>query len=79
MPPPRLAVSTRENPVHGSVHPGVHDVIARLRDAAGQMVPFSRTKTLLREAASTIERLDGDARHHATEVARLSVELTRVR
>jgi len=43
------------------------------------MVPFSGTKTLLREAASTIERLDGRARRHAAEVAHLTAELAQAR
>jgi hypothetical protein len=38
--------------------PGVPDLVARLRDAADQMVAFSRTKTLLRDAATTIEQLE---------------------
>jgi len=42
--------------------PGVRDLVARLRDAADQMVAFSRTKTLLRDAAATIEQLDAAAR-----------------
>ena len=67
------------NQAHEPGQPGVHDVITRLRDAAGRMVPFSVSRTLLREAASTLERLDGDARHHATEVAHLTEELARVR
>jgi len=49
--------SARETPL-----PGVRDLVARLRDAADQMVAFSRTKTLLRDAAAAIERLDAAAR-----------------
>jgi hypothetical protein len=37
-------------------------LVARLRDAADQMVAFSQVKTLLREAASVIERLESGAR-----------------
>jgi hypothetical protein len=53
---------------------GAHarDLAARLRDEADQMVAFSRVKTLLRDAASTIDRLDHDAQLLATEVARLT-------
>jgi hypothetical protein len=47
------------NSVHGAMPPDVQDLVARLRAAADQMVAFSRTKTLLRDAAATIERLDG--------------------
>ena len=45
-----------------ATQPGAQEIVARLRDAADQMVAFSRTKTLLRDAAATIERLDAAAR-----------------
>ena len=57
----------------------VSDLTARLRETAGRMVPFSEAKRLLREAASAIERLDGEARGHAAEVARLTLQLNRLR
>jgi hypothetical protein len=44
--------------VREATPPDVQDLVARLRTAADQMVAFSRTKTLLRDAAATIERLD---------------------
>jgi hypothetical protein len=56
----------------------VGDLIARLRETAGRMVPFSEAKRLLREAASAIERLDGEARDHTTEVARLTAQLNQL-
>ena len=37
-------------------------LVVRLREAADQMVAFSHAKTLLREAASVIERLESAAR-----------------
>jgi hypothetical protein len=43
------------------------------------MVPFSETRMLLREAAVAIERLNGDSRNRATEIARLTCELSRLR
>jgi hypothetical protein len=64
---------------HEAGHPGVHETVVRLRDAADQLVAFSRTKTLLREAASTLERLDGETRNLANEVARLTAELAHTR
>jgi hypothetical protein len=57
----------------------VGDLVVRLRATACRMVPFSETKTLLREAAVAIERLDGDARDRATEIARLTSELNKLR
>jgi hypothetical protein len=65
-----------ERPAEG---PGIHDLLSRLRDAAGRLVAFSVPKLLLREAALMIERLDRDRGHHATEVARLTAELARER
>jgi hypothetical protein len=57
----------------------VGDLVVRLRETAGRLVPFSQTKTLLREAAATIERLDGEARDHVTQIARLTSELNKLR
>lgn len=54
-----VGVPAPENLPRKATPPGVRDLVARLRDAADQMVAFSRTKTLLRDAAVTIERLDG--------------------
>jgi hypothetical protein len=48
-----------ENPPREATQPAVRVLVARLRDAADQMVAFSRTKTLLRNAATTIEQLEG--------------------
>jgi hypothetical protein len=79
LPPTRLEARTPRDPVHEAGQSSAHQLIARLRDAAAEMVPFSGTKTLLREAASTIERLDGSARRHAAEVAHLTAELARAR
>lgn len=56
-------------------HPAATDLIARLQEAAERMVPFSQHKILLRAAASAIERLDAEARHHAAEVVRLTTQL----
>lgn len=42
-------------------------LIARLREECDRQVPFSHAKLLLREAASTIERLEA-------EVARMTAE-----
>ena len=54
----------------------VHDMVVRLREEAGRMAPDSQGRLLLREAASTIERLDDEARRHASEVGRLSAVLS---
>ncbi len=50
----------------------VHDMVVRLRDEASRMAPDSPGRVLLREAASTIERLDEEARRQARQVARLT-------
>ena len=42
-------------------------IVAKLREAAAQMVAFSQTKLLLREAATLIERLEGEARLNRAE------------
>jgi len=51
---PETADSRRE-----STPPEVRDLVTRLRSAADRMVAFSVTKTLLRDAATTIEHLEG--------------------
>jgi hypothetical protein len=56
----------------------IHDMVVRLREEASRMAPKSDGRLLLREAASTIERLDDDVRRHASEVARLTAESERV-
>jgi hypothetical protein len=48
-----------QNATHESEPPGIHDLVTRLRSAADRMVAFSITKTLLRDAATTIEQLEG--------------------
>jgi len=57
-----VGMQTPGNPACETTPPHAQDLVARLRDAADQMVAFSRTKTLLRDAAATIERLDAAAR-----------------
>ena len=54
-----VSVPAPENSPREATSPGVRELVARLRDAADRMVAFSRTKTLLRDAATTIEQLDG--------------------
>jgi len=55
------------------------NLTARLREAAGRMVPFSEHKILLRAAASAIERLDIEVRNGTTAIARLTAELNALR
>jgi hypothetical protein len=50
----------------------VHDMVVRLRDEASRMAQNSAGRLLLREAASTIERLDEEVRRYAGEVTRLA-------
>ena len=47
------------DPHRESTPPEVRDLVIRLRSAADRMVAFSVTKTLLRDAATTIEHLEG--------------------
>lgn len=61
----RHAVCERQS---GSPPDGARVLITRLREECDRQVPFSHAKLLLREAASTIERLDA-------EVARMTAEL----
>jgi hypothetical protein len=75
--PMHVEARAPEDPVHAPGQSGAHDIVTRLRDAAAQMVPFSGTRTLLREAAATIEQLDGLARRHVTEAAHLAAEARR--
>jgi hypothetical protein len=51
-----------DTPAVGGADPSASALVIRLRDEASQLVAFSRTKTLLREAASMIERLEGASR-----------------
>ena len=59
--------------------PTTGDLVVRLRESAGRMVPFSQDKILLRAAASAIERLYTDVRNRAADVGRLTAELKVVR
>jgi hypothetical protein len=59
--------------------PTATDLIARLRESAGRMVPFSQPKIMLRAAASAIERLDAEVRSRTGDVARLTAELHALR
>ena len=52
-------VAAPVNAADEALQPRARDLVARLRDAADQMVAFSRTKTLLRDAATAIEQLEG--------------------
>jgi hypothetical protein len=54
-----VGVTAAANPPHDAVPPEVRDLVSRLRSAADRMVAFSVTKTLLRDAATTIEQLEG--------------------
>jgi hypothetical protein len=62
----RLRDDACERPF-GSTPDGASMLIARLREECDRQVPFSHAKLLLREAASTIERL-------YAEVARMTAE-----
>jgi hypothetical protein len=68
------AAGTLDHPAEG---PGVHELVGRLRDAAGRAAAFSETKLLLREAAAMVERLDRDGARNVTEMTRLTAELSR--
>jgi hypothetical protein len=57
----------------------VTDLVVRLRESAGRMVPFSQHKIMLRAAASAIERLDAEVRSRTGDVARLTAELHALR
>ena len=52
-------VAGSEHSPHDATPPGVAALVTRLRAAADRMVAFSVTKTLLRDAATTIEHLEG--------------------
>jgi hypothetical protein len=54
---------------------GVRRLVARLRDHAARLVPFSEDKVLFLEAASTLERLDRQAETDAAAVRRLEAGL----
>ena len=71
-------------PVRGALNPSsgmsaADNLTARLREAAGRLVPFSEHKILLRAAASAIERLDIEVRNGTTAIARLTAELNALR
>jgi hypothetical protein len=51
-------------------------MLARLRDAAGRLAPFSEERLLLRGAASVIERLGRETERLEAELARVTAELT---
>ena len=70
------AVRTAEHPETDQT---VVDMIVRLRETAGRMMAFSSTKLLLRQAAASIERLDGDRRTRVAEIAALHQELKALR
>jgi hypothetical protein len=55
----------------------VHDMVVRLREQAGRMAPDSPERLLLREAASTIERLDDEVRRRHSEAGRMTGELAK--
>ena len=55
--------------------PATDDLVVRLRESAGRMVPFSQDKILLRAAAAAIERLHTAVRNRADEVGHLTAEL----
>jgi hypothetical protein len=59
--------------------PAAAELIERLRESAGRMVPFSEQKILLRASASAIQRLDAEIRHRGAEIARLTAELKALR
>ena len=73
------ATPARSGPGRSADHPSVRDLMLRLRDLAGRMVPFSETKLLLREAASMIERLDDARAQQSTALDRITAELVRER
>jgi hypothetical protein len=79
LPPARLDARMPTDRVRQAGQASAQQLVTRLRGAAAEMVPFSGTKTLLREAASTIERLDGSARRHAVELDHLTAELAQAR
>jgi len=54
-----VGVTGSEHAPHDATPHGVAALVTRLRDAADRMVAFSVTKTLLRDAATTIEQLEG--------------------
>lgn len=53
----------------------VHDMVVRLREEARRMAPDSPERLLLREAASTIERLDEEVRRARSEAGRMTGDL----
>ncbi len=71
----RAAGPVREMPEVRPGGPAAADLIARLRESAARMVPFSQQKILLRAAAVSIQQLDAEVRHRDDEIARLREEL----
>jgi hypothetical protein len=53
------------------------ELVARLRAAAERLMPYSEARTLLRQAAGAVERLDRDVHSQAADIARLTRELER--
>ena len=54
-----VGITAAVNPPRDALPPEVRDLVSRLRNAADRMVAFSVNKTLLRDAATTIEQLEG--------------------
>ncbi len=75
----RAAGPVREMPEVRPVGPAAADLIARLRESAARMVPFSQQKILLRAAAVSIQQLDAELQHRDAEIARLTGELEELR
>ena len=59
--------------------PAAAELIARLRESAARMVPFSQQKILLRASAAAIQLLDAEAQDREAEIARLTAELEALR
>jgi len=55
----------------------VHDIVVRLKEEAKRMAPDSQGRLLLKEAASTIERLDDEVRRRASDVGPLTAVLAK--
>lgn len=68
-----LAKASARHVVHerpfGSPPDGATTLITRLREECERQVPFSQAKLLLREAASTIERLEAEVAGMTAELA----------
>lgn len=57
----------------------VRQMVARLRESAARLVPFSEARRLFLDAASMLERLDAEGEGHAAAVRRLEAELANQR